>query len=97
MLYGTMHERNDKLTEKLVSIEKNDWIELRNLYRSDWQKNILTYYTIDNFIRWVQLEPDYKHLQIYSLNDDWRHDGTFIIIVSWWKWNENELLNTENF
>lgn len=65
-----------------VEMNERDWINLRDLYRTEWpKKNIVSYYILDNFISWVKQEPDFKHLHVYSLNGDWR-DGTFALIVS---------------
>ncbi|XP_037032028.1 uncharacterized protein LOC119071268 [Bradysia coprophila] len=69
-----------EMTDKLVEIDKNDWVELRDLYRTAWpERNIISYYILDNFIGWVKQEPNFKHLHVYSLNGDWS-DGTFIVI-----------------
>lgn len=70
-----------KAENKLVEVYENDWIDLRNLYRAQWPKNIVTYYILDNFIGWVKQQPGFKHLHVYSLNGDWT-DGTFALIVS---------------
>lgn len=69
-------------TDRLVEIEQEDWIELRDMYRQGWpKKNIATYYLLNNFIGWVKKEPNLKNLYVYSLNDEWG-DGTFTVIVS---------------
>jgi hypothetical protein len=65
----------------LCQISSDKWPELRDKFLINWPTNILGYYTIDNFIRWIQKQPDVKHLQLYCLNGDWS-DGTFVAIVS---------------
>lgn len=69
------------MLDKLVEIPVADWPALRDLYKEDWPRNHVGYYTLDNFIRWVNLDPNIKHLKVLSLNGDWS-DGTFVIIVS---------------
>lgn len=64
-----------------MEIDRNDWIELRKLYQQDWPRHMIGYYTLSNFMRWVEQEPDIKNVHIYSLNGDWT-DGTFVVIVS---------------
>lgn len=67
------------MLDKLVEIPVADWPALRDLYKEDWPRNHVGYYTLDNFIRWVNLDPNIKHLKVLSLNGDWS-DGTFVII-----------------
>lgn len=69
------------MSEKIIEIPTENWPELRDLYLSEWPVNMLGYYTVDNFIKWVEKEPDIKNLHVYSLNGDWS-DGTFAIVVS---------------
>lgn len=71
------------MTDKLVEIPVNEWLELRDLYLDNWPENMNGYYTMDNFINWVIRKPDIKHLWVYSLNGDWS-DGTFIVVVLSW-------------
>lgn len=73
----------------LVKIPKENWSELRDLFKVNWPDNILGYSTIDNYYRWNQKDSDIKNLVIYSLNGDWS-DGTYIVIVShWYLFNDN--------
>lgn len=42
---------------------------------------MLGFYTMDNFVRWIAIEPNIEHLRVYALNGDWS-DGTFVVVVS---------------
>lgn len=69
-------------TDKLIEIPSYQWINLRDLYLKNWPENLLGYYTIDNYIRWIEKLTTIEQLFIYSLNGDWS-DGTFAVIVSY--------------
>lgn len=66
---------------KLVEIDRSELVQLRNLYLVNWPENMLGYYTVENFIRWLEKEPTLGNLVFYSLNGDWS-DGTFVAIVT---------------
>lgn len=65
--------------DKLVEISRDDLVKLRDLYKVDWPKNHVGYYTIQNYITWFEKESNIKNLSIYSLNGDWS-DGTYLIV-----------------
>lgn len=69
-------------SNKLVEIKPSEWKKLRDLYTSNWPLDIIGYFTVDNFIRWYEKDPNVKNLKFYSLNDDWS-DGTFICLVKY--------------
>lgn len=69
------------MTDQIVEVERENWTNLRNFFLKDWPNNVVGYYTIDNFIKWTEKEPNTKNLHIYSLNGDWT-DGTFAVIVN---------------
>ncbi|XP_055550857.1 uncharacterized protein LOC129733217 isoform X2 [Wyeomyia smithii] len=64
----------------LTVISPADWPELRDLYRDNWPCNLVAYHTVDNFIRWHRKDPSIKNLTFYSLNNNWRTDGTYVIV-----------------
>lgn len=66
--------------DRLVAIPGIEWKNLRDLFQPKWPANAVAYYTIDNYINWLQLKPAMKNIQVYSLNGDWR-DGTYLIVV----------------
>lgn len=68
-------------TDKLIEIPPSQLVNLRDLYLKDWPVNMLGYYTIDNYIRWIDKQATIKDLFVYSLNGDWS-DGTFAVMVS---------------
>lgn len=68
--------------DKLVEISPSEWIELRDLYRLNWPDNHVAWHTINNYLNWFRMEPNIKHLKIFSLNGTWRSDGTYVIVVS---------------
>lgn len=65
----------------LSEISRADLPCLRDLYLKDWPENLIGYYTVNNFIRWLENDPNIKNLHFYCLNGD-ISDGTFAIIVS---------------
>jgi hypothetical protein len=67
--------------DQLTEIPHASLPDLRDLYKKDWPTNHVGYYTVDNYIRWLAVEPAIKNLNIYALNADWS-DGTFLIVVS---------------
>lgn len=69
------------MTDKLVEVDRKEWIDLRDLYQQDWPKYMIGYYTLNNFISWIKQDPDIKNVHLYSLNGDCT-DGTFVVIVS---------------
>lgn len=71
----------DMSTDKLVIISQSHWRTLRDLYLTNWPTNILGYYTIDNYIRWIEKQPTIKDLFLYSLNGEWS-DGTYAVVVN---------------
>lgn len=79
----------------LVEIPKENWPELRDLFKPNWPENILGYSTIDNYCRWNEKDSNIKNLVIYSLNGDWS-DGTYLVIVSYeqifYLFNDNSLM-----
>lgn len=69
------------MSDTLADIPSKYWTELRDLYKADWPLNLISYYTIDNIIRWLNDDSPVNHLRVCCLNGDWS-DGTFAIIVS---------------
>jgi hypothetical protein len=67
--------------DQLIEIPKDSLVQLRDLFKKDWPKNHVGFYTVDNYIRWLQKEGEIKNLKIYSLNGDWS-DGTFLVVVT---------------
>lgn len=70
-----------RLSMRIQEIPAADWSVLRDKFLIDWPKNMLGYYTVDNFVRWKSYEPDIEHLNLYALDGDWS-DGTFVAVVS---------------
>ncbi|XP_062542352.1 uncharacterized protein LOC134210319 [Armigeres subalbatus] len=64
---------------KLVPIPRKDWQELRDLFNGNDLATEIPFNTIQNYINWTTIDPKIRHLEILSLNDTWRHNGTFII------------------
>lgn len=70
------------VVDTLTVIPPADWPELRDLYVANWPHNLVAYHTVDNFIQWHRRDPSIRNLTFYSLNGDWRKDGTYVIVVS---------------
>lgn len=72
---------NPSNKSKLVAVPQSELTTLRDLYLQNWPQNCVGYYTLDNFIRWLEKDPNTKALSILTLNNnDWRTDGTFVIV-----------------
>ncbi|XP_055375839.1 uncharacterized protein LOC129608380 [Condylostylus longicornis] len=69
----------------LQKLAPSKWKELRDYYLRDWPYNMVGYYTLDNFIRWIRIEPDIKNVAIYVLRSNNRDphamiNATFLIV-----------------
>jgi hypothetical protein len=71
---------------KLVEISIEDIPKLMRLYRIDWPKQLSGNYVVDTFIYWLKKNLILDNLKIYSLNGNWREDGTYIITVIFCFW-----------
>ena len=69
--------------DKLVEIPPRDWNELREMFSSNWPEHHVAWHTIYNYINWFRIEPNIKQLKVFSLNGEWRCDGTYVIVVSY--------------
>lgn len=67
--------------DKLIEIPPNDWIELRDLFLLNWPDNQTAWHTINNYVNWYRKQSYIRHLKIYSLNNSWRSDGTYVVVV----------------
>lgn len=68
-------------SDELKPIAREDWPALRDLFKKDWPKHEIGYNTIQNYINWVAIDPKIKSLEVLGLNDNWRENGTFIVVV----------------
>jgi hypothetical protein len=68
--------------DKLVEIPPCNWIELRDIFLLNWPENHVAWHTINNYVNWNRIRPYIKNLNIYSLNDSWKSDGTYVVVVS---------------
>ncbi|XP_055685166.1 uncharacterized protein LOC129791164 [Lutzomyia longipalpis] len=64
----------------LVEIPIDKWVELRDMFNGDWPKNIVNYFTIDNYIKWREKSNEIANLHFYSLNGEWKSDATVLIV-----------------
>ncbi|XP_055685165.1 uncharacterized protein LOC129791163 isoform X2 [Lutzomyia longipalpis] len=65
--------------DRLVPIARKALPILRDLYKVDWPKHLINYQTINNFVNWYNQTSSIDEVFIWSLNDTWRDNGTFII------------------
>lgn len=70
------------MSDELIEISSSEWTTLRDMYLRDWPMHIVGYYTLDNYVRWNQIQSTIKQLHIYLLNGDWQQDGTFVVVVN---------------
>ncbi|KAL9707539.1 hypothetical protein quinque_011057 [Culex quinquefasciatus] len=66
--------------DELVPIPRENWTDLRDLFRTNWPAHELPHNVFQNYIDWIQIDAKIANLQVFSLNGAWRSDGTFIII-----------------
>ncbi|XP_016931513.3 uncharacterized protein [Drosophila suzukii] len=57
-----------------------DLKNLQKLYLKDWPSHCVAYFWLDNYIRWLHQNPSLKHLNFYTLDNDWKRDGLFILV-----------------
>jgi hypothetical protein len=65
----------------LVEIPRESLSKLKDLFLINWPQYINANYTVDNYIRWLNLSPDMSNVTFWSLNGEWSQNGTFILIV----------------
>lgn len=55
---------------------------LRDKYKVERPKHIVAFALIDNLIcRFSKFPESKENAKIYSLNDDWESDGTFVVVL----------------
>ncbi|XP_043643648.1 uncharacterized protein LOC122613508 [Drosophila teissieri] len=57
-----------------------DLRDLQNLYLKDWPSHCVAFFWLDNYLRWLHQKPTLKHLEFYTLDNDFRSDGLFILV-----------------
>ncbi|XP_029714817.1 glycine N-acyltransferase-like protein 3 [Aedes albopictus] len=71
------------MSYQLVEIASENWLELRDLYRSNWPDHVFAYGVVDNYWNWKQKSKQLQYtesdVQIFSLNGSWRENGTFLL------------------
>uniref|UniRef100_A0A1S4HD08 FR47 domain-containing protein n=1 Tax=Anopheles gambiae TaxID=7165 RepID=A0A1S4HD08_ANOGA len=65
--------------DQLVEIPPKDWIELKHLFQRDWPEHEFAYYLLGNYICWKSKHHEPIDVKCYSLNGNWRADGTFVL------------------
>ncbi|XP_055598405.1 uncharacterized protein LOC129747982 [Uranotaenia lowii] len=75
-----MSTANGKIADSLTVISPDLWPELRDIFKRDWPAHLVAYHTIENFIDWHRRDPTIKNLTCYSLNGEWRKDGTYLMV-----------------
>lgn len=68
------------MTDHLIEIKCNDWIKLKEIFSPETPKSVIGLQTINNYIRWIEIDSNIENLHFYSLNGDWS-DGTFVVKV----------------
>lgn len=72
------------MSNRLVEIPVDNWLELRDLYRLNWPEHVCAYGVISNYWNWKPSESEEpeSEVRIFSLNGSWRENGTFLLFVS---------------
>ncbi|KAH8289952.1 hypothetical protein KR018_009363 [Drosophila ironensis] len=60
--------------------DTRDLRDLQKLYLQDWPHNCAGYFWLDNYLRWLDRNPDLRHLSFYTLDNDWQSDGLFLLV-----------------
>lgn len=70
------------MSESLVEIPVEKLSFLRDKFKVHWPKHIVAFSLISNLISRFSKFPESKETsKIYSLNNDWETDGTFVAIT----------------
>lgn len=69
-----------RMSHNIMEIPIEKWPKLRDLY-ADHREEACGYNTLQTFITWMKAEPNLP-LKIYSPNNDWEIDGTYVSEVS---------------
>lgn len=58
-----------------------NWSTVRDLFKENWPKHILAYYTLQNYISWHLVDPELvqQNVSLFSVSSK---DGTFMLLVS---------------
>lgn len=68
------------MADKLVTLAAEDLSSVRDLFKVDWPKHIISYSTIETLIKKFEKNPSLQdEIKIFCLNGDWARDGTFIL------------------
>lgn len=76
------HADDTHAEDKLIEVPQYSLIKFRNMFKANWPAHITAYYLIENYMEWLEKVNNIKNLKIFSLNGEWRKDGTFVIVVS---------------
>lgn len=70
------------MTDRVVEIQYNDLANLKRLYTPGGSKSYIAYMAIENYIRWLDQNPnESNYIKFFCLNGDFS-DGTFVVTVS---------------
>jgi hypothetical protein len=69
------------MSNKLTEIPQNELCNMKNMFKNDWPKHVMPYYLIENYELWFKKFKRNENVKIFTLNNDWKKFGTFVIIV----------------
>lgn len=65
----------------LIKISKQNLLILKRIYKIDWPLHVVSYCAIDHFINRFEKQPEWEDkVKVWSLNEDWRENGTFAMV-----------------
>lgn len=70
------------MPDRLTPIPVSELGELKNLLSTDFPRHLGGYGLIATLEEWHRKTPVVEHIQIFTLNGDWRGDGLFVVTVS---------------
>ncbi|XP_034099505.1 uncharacterized protein LOC117564728 [Drosophila albomicans] len=82
----------ETISHSLVELSPNEWKILLDLY-STKRTESTGYNLISNFIKWIARNPK-LNIKCFALDDGWKKDGTFIMIVDHGGVQKNVYFNT---
>ncbi|EDW03851.1 GH11464 [Drosophila grimshawi] len=79
-------------SHSLVEIKPSEWQALRALYAQK-RRESTGYNLINNYIKWIAQDPQLD-IKCFSLDGDWKNDGTFLMCVNYGAAQREAYFNT---
>jgi hypothetical protein len=67
--------------DRLSRIPFRDLMKLRDAYKGNLPKQIVSFNMLNNSIEWRKKDPRLDVIKFYCMNENWSMDGTFVAMV----------------